>query len=312
MFELALVQQASIATTRGDEANQRLRYSKTSKREREEFSTRSGRRRIHTKKEGRKERRMSTHTYKGLEGETTEWDDLQVKYGNRPKPEEPWKPDEWKPEAEPRSARQKLDECTTTDELDELGDDDEAFADDRFLEEYRQKRMAEMQREASARNAGINGGGGELVRITRKEWVAKVTEASAVEGAYVFVHLEKEGKEECTLVNEFMTKLAAKYPRTRFCVIKSTDAVANFPDANTPTILVYRDKQVVNTLVGLTAFGGRLATVEGMEWAFASVGEDVLKGASETTTEAQRADMQKRFLESLLRQREEEEADIDD
>ena len=255
-------------------------------------------------------------TFKGLEGETTEWDDLQVKYGNRPAPEKPWKPDAWRPEEgesddREAAAQRRLDGAQNIDELEDLEDDPE-IADDGFLEEYRRKRMEEMQREAAARNGGGNASGsGELERITRKEWVDKVTNASDSNN-YVFVHLEKDGKDECVLVNEFMSKLAKKYPMTRFYNIKSTEAISNYPDARTPTVLVYCNKEVVNTIVGMTAFGGKLATVEGMEWAFTCLGEDVLKGDGETSTEKQRADIEKRFLESLLRQREEEDADIED
>ena len=74
------------------------------------------------------------HTvYKGPEGETTQWEDIQVKLGNMaPKPK-PWKPDAYKPEEEQQKDKQFLEQ-KDEQELEDLEDD---FDDDRALEEYR-------------------------------------------------------------------------------------------------------------------------------------------------------------------------------
>lgn len=74
------------------------------------------------------------HTvYKGPEGETTQWEDIQVKLGNMtPKPK-PWKPDAYQPEEEQQKDKQFLDK----QDEQELRDLEEEFDDDRALEEYR-------------------------------------------------------------------------------------------------------------------------------------------------------------------------------
>lgn len=74
------------------------------------------------------------HTvYKGPEGETTQWEDIQIKLGNMaPKPK-PWKPDAYKPEQEEQKDKEWLDK-KDEDELSELEDE---FQDDKVLEEYR-------------------------------------------------------------------------------------------------------------------------------------------------------------------------------
>jgi hypothetical protein len=74
------------------------------------------------------------HTvYKGPEGETTQWEDIQVKLGNMaPKPK-PWKPDAYQPEVEQQKDKQFLDK----QDEQELRDLEEEFDDDRALEEYR-------------------------------------------------------------------------------------------------------------------------------------------------------------------------------
>jgi CelD/BcsL family acetyltransferase involved in cellulose biosynthesis len=74
-------------------------------------------------------------TYKGPEGETTEWEDLQRKHGNLPPKEPAWKPEAWAPEAEARRGAARV-KGKDADELSDL-EDEEEFADDRFLEDYR-------------------------------------------------------------------------------------------------------------------------------------------------------------------------------
>jgi hypothetical protein len=74
------------------------------------------------------------HTvYKGPEGETTQWEDIQIRLGNMaPKPK-PWKPDAYTPEQEEQKDKEWLDK---KDE-EELAELDDEFQDDRALEEYR-------------------------------------------------------------------------------------------------------------------------------------------------------------------------------
>jgi hypothetical protein len=74
------------------------------------------------------------HTvYKGPEGETTQWEDIQVRLGNMaPKPK-PWKPDAFQPEEEEQKDQQFLDKQDEQELQDLEGD----FDDDRALEEYR-------------------------------------------------------------------------------------------------------------------------------------------------------------------------------
>ena len=74
------------------------------------------------------------HTvYKGPEGETTQWEDIQVRLGNMaPKPK-PWKPEAYQPEQEEQKDTEWLDK---KDE-GELAELDDEFQDNRALEEYR-------------------------------------------------------------------------------------------------------------------------------------------------------------------------------
>lgn len=74
------------------------------------------------------------HTvYKGPEGETTQWEDIQVKLGNMAPRPKPWKPEAYTPEEEEQKDKDWLDK---KDE-GELSDLEDEFGDDRALEEYR-------------------------------------------------------------------------------------------------------------------------------------------------------------------------------
>jgi hypothetical protein len=43
----------------------------------------------------------------------------------------------------------------------------------------------------------------------------------------------------CALLNEYMNRLAARYPETKFLRAISTTCIPNYPDKNLPTIFVY-------------------------------------------------------------------------
>jgi len=74
------------------------------------------------------------HTvYKGPEGQTTQWDDIQRKMGNLPAKEPVKKADPFTPEREDTKNKKWID-GKAVDELEELEDE---FDDDRFLEQYR-------------------------------------------------------------------------------------------------------------------------------------------------------------------------------
>ena len=78
---------------------------------------------------------MEYHTvYKRPEGETTQWEDLQRKFGNLPPKEPVQKPEAFKPAPDTNKDRQLLD---NDDDIDALENAEDDFADDPFLEAYR-------------------------------------------------------------------------------------------------------------------------------------------------------------------------------
>ena len=78
---------------------------------------------------------MEYHTvYKKPDGETTQWEDLQRKFGNLPPKEPVQKPEAFVPAQDKSNDRQLLDNDGDIDALENAEDD---FADDPFLEAYR-------------------------------------------------------------------------------------------------------------------------------------------------------------------------------
>ena len=77
--------------------------------------------------------------------ETTEWDDIQRKLGNLPPLPDPKVTDAIYdvPEVDEAAARAEKLDALDADELSDV--DDEEFMDDRFLEEYKAKRIAELK-----------------------------------------------------------------------------------------------------------------------------------------------------------------------
>eukprot|EP00850_Spirogloea_muscicola_P015305 SM000116S24226 [mRNA] locus=s116:158406:159695:- [translate_table: standard] len=193
------------------------------------------------------------HTvYKDVPGTTTEWEDLQVKFGNlpaRPKPERvPYEA----PAEEPREP--SVDAIAATASADELEELEDECGDDRFLEEYRMRRMAELKTEsARPRFTSV-----ELIAST--DFVREVSKAP--EDVWVVVHLFKDSVQDCSVLQACLNDLAAKYTGTKFLRIVSTDCIADYPDSNLPTVLVYKGGVVKATLVGLSRFGGRRCTPE--------------------------------------------------
>jgi hypothetical protein len=75
------------------------------------------------------------HTvYKGPEGETTQWEDIQTRLGNLPPKPKAWRPDGYAPQQDLVQKDTSFLDKRDEQELSELEDE---FADDRALEEYR-------------------------------------------------------------------------------------------------------------------------------------------------------------------------------
>lgn len=122
------------------------------------------------------------HTvYERPEGQTTQWEDIQRKMGNLPPAEKVWKPAAWSAKEElPRGLAALVgNSAAAAADADAVADLEGEFDDDRFLEEYRVKRLAELREKEEKAAAAALGKRGIVATISKEEYVSKVTRASA-------------------------------------------------------------------------------------------------------------------------------------
>ena len=193
---------------------------------------------------------------------TTEWGDMQRKLGN------------WKPLTKKRNTNDernnktlwfpRVEKKTREDDAGKDGkdDDDESIDDDEeedyaFMASYREKRISEMiLKSKSKREEHAKKTFGGVRRIERDEWTTEVTSSSYE--IPVVVLLVKENNAACDRLEKIVEDLADKYrTKTKFVRADATEIIPNYPERNTPTIILYRNGDVVENIVGIEQFGGR-------------------------------------------------------
>ncbi|OIW12252.1 hypothetical protein TanjilG_06041 [Lupinus angustifolius] len=237
--------------------------------------------------------------YKDVEGSSTQWDDIQRKLGNLPPKEPAFKPPPFTPNPDSDSIPKDKDwiDSKNEDELQDLEDD---FDDDRFLEEYRKKRLAEIKETAKILRFG------SVIPISGSDFIREVSQAPS--DVWVVVILYKEGISDCGLLMQSIEELAVRYSATKFVKIISTDCIPNYPDRNLPTLLVYNNGAVKGNYVGLHSFGRR-CTPEGVAFVLCQSDPVLNDGSStnEKSREAVIAGVQKRFIEKIVADHEEDD-----
>lgn len=194
--------------------------------------------------------------YKDVEGASTQWDDIQRKLGNLPEKPPAFKPPPFTPASDQDSIpKDKSFIDSKTEEELEFLEDDLDLDDDRFLQEYRKKRLTEMREATKTVRFG------SVVPISGSDFVREVSQAGP--DVWVVVLLYKDGYAECGVLMKCLEELAVKYPGTKFVKIVSTDCIPNYPDHNLPTLLVYNNGAVKANYAGLRSFGRR-CTPEGV------------------------------------------------
>jgi len=184
--------------------------------------------------------------------EDTEWNDILRRKGILPKlPKNEPLPEEF----DQTELAPKYDEMGL-DELDEFEDEE----DQKVLEQYRQKRFAEM-RALQAKSTF-----GEVREISANDWVDQVNKAG--EGIWVVLHLYKQGIPMCSLLNQHISRLAPKFPHIKFLKSVAQTCIPNYPDKNLPTIFVYKEGDLKHQWIGPLQFGGMQLKCDDLEWIF--------------------------------------------
>jgi superfamily II RNA helicase len=147
------------------------------------------------------------------------------------------------------------------DELDALEDEE----DEGFLEHYRQKRLAELStlQQTSLFN--------QVYPLQKVDYAREVTEAS--NNAFVLVNLTSQGANvESRVLTELWRQLAAKFGDIKFCEIRADMCIENYPEKNTPTILVYKDTEIRRQLVTLRELNGPRTKLPDLEKLLIEIG----------------------------------------
>lgn len=146
------------------------------------------------------------------------------------------------------------------DELDELEDSE----DEAVLLEYRNKRIAELKALSSKAKFG------SVIEISAQDYVSEVNKAG--EDIWVVLHLYKQGIPLCSLLNQFMTNLAMKYPTVKFLKSISTTCIPNYPDKNLPTIFIYSGGELKKQYIGPVELRGPNCTQDEIEFMLGKAG----------------------------------------
>ena len=195
--------------------------------------------------------------------ETTEWEDILAERGIAPRKKDIEKAldevlEERKEKVNPYEGR----------DLDELNDDldEELMSDDDLaaLNEYRQKRMAELQK------AAVKNKFGYLISISRSEYVRQVTEASQEYPVVVFLY--KDNLVDCKILKEVLDEVSARQPMVKFVQMVSTDCIKDYPDKNLPALFVYNKGSIVKQITTLRDLGGRKVNADIVEWVLQEAG----------------------------------------
>lgn len=145
-----------------------------------------------------------------------------------------------------RLAHENRLEGKDLDELDELEDDE----DEAFLEQYRQKRMAELN---GLQKKALHG---SVYPLSKPEYQREVTDASKNGPVLVNLISSMGTNVESRVLSELWRLAAQEYSEVKFCEIRASQAIENYPDRNCPTVLVYKNGDIVKQIVTLATVGG--------------------------------------------------------
>jgi len=114
--------------------------------------------------------------------------------------------------------------------------------DDQFFQEYRQKRMMELKSQ--------NPTFGYVKKISRSEYLDAIEKEKP--NVFVVVHLYQDYIPACTRMNQCLQTLAIENPTIKFIKILSTEASNSYDDVALPTLIVYKNGDLVSCFVRVT------------------------------------------------------------
>lgn len=103
----------------------------------------------------------------------------------------------------------------------------------------------------------------QVYPLQKPDYSREVTDAS--KKAFVLVHLTSSlgTNTESRLLTELWRELARKFGDIKFCEIRGDMCIENYPDRNTPTILVYHEGDLMRQVITLQDFAGLKTGIRG-------------------------------------------------
>ncbi|PVU89874.1 hypothetical protein BB560_006263 [Smittium megazygosporum] len=103
---------------------------------------------------------------------------------------------------------------------------------------------------------------GEYYNVSEDAYAKEITEASKT--SPVVVHLY-ERTPECDIVSEILKEMANEHKQTKFVGVVASRSIKNYPLRNVPTLLLYKDGDLVDQKVGfgsIAKFGESMQDVK--------------------------------------------------
>jgi RNase P/RNase MRP subunit POP5 len=118
------------------------------------------------------------------------------------------------------------------------------------------------QRLAELSNLAATSVFNQVYHIQKPDYSRDVTDASQT--AFVCVHLtSSDGNTESRLLSELWREMARIFGDIKFCEIKADMCIENYPERNTPTILIYRNGDIKKQVVTLRELNGKKTAIAG-------------------------------------------------
>jgi len=132
--------------------------------------------------------------------------------------------------------------------------EDDDFDDDQELNAIREKRIAEMRKQAEAQKTFLGKGHGTYREITEEDFIKEVTSSP-----WVVVHFYHQDFTRCKIVDKHLEILAKQHIEAKFLHIdveKAPFFVSKLQVKVLPAIVIFKDGVADDRIVGFDELGG--------------------------------------------------------
>ncbi len=134
------------------------------------------------------------------------------------------------------------------DELSKLEEED--AEDEKVLQIYKEKRLAEMKEYASKNKYGA------VTELRRQDFVQEVN--NAPKDVFVVLHLYATFNDYSNILGKIFGNLAPKFPLVKFMKIVATNCIENYRDQDVPGVIIYKDGTLFKQFIPASeVFGGK-------------------------------------------------------